>query len=453
MKILSKYILREHISPFLGGLGIIMFVLVMDFVLQMLNLILSKGVEPFIVLKFFFLNLAWMLALAVPMACLLAGLMAFGRLTQDGEIDAAIGSGIPLIRLMVAPLLASLLLSLGMIYFSDRILPDLNYESKMLLGDIKRKKPLVAIREGVFIDDFPGLGMFIEKVDSKHNRLSGITIFDQKNRRYPRVITAKRGEMSYSKENDQLTLDLFDGNIHETDEDDPTKYTEVYFDRQTLNFGDLGMKLERRGSGHRGDRELTIADMKRLIASKDSAIVKAQKAIVTLSEKAFYSAFVPAGKRSKTAIEALAVLRHRAKATAQAIDSQRSAIEAHRRFIRKYKVEIHKKITLPLACFFFLFLGAPVGVLARKGGVGVALGLGLGFFVIYWAFLIGGEELADRGFLAPWLAMWLPNIVLGISGSAILYRTVWSSRFSGFGFIARVSAWFGGLFRRKGSSK
>ncbi|MCD6500998.1 LptF/LptG family permease, partial [bacterium] len=229
--------------------------------------------------------------------------------------------------------------------------------------------------------------------------------------------------------------------------------TEVYFDRQTLNFGDLGMKLERRGSGHRGDRELTIADMKRLIASKDSAIVKAQKAIVTLSEKAFYSAFVPAGKRSKTAIEALAVLRHRAKATAQAIDSQRSAIEAHRRFIRKYKVEIHKKITLPLACFFFLFLGAPVGVLARKGGVGVALGLGLGFFVIYWAFLIGGEELADRGFLAPWLAMWLPNIVLGISGSAILYRTVWSSRFSGFGFIARVSAWFGGLFRRKGSSK
>ena len=452
MKTISKYVLREHITPFTGGFVIIMFVLVMDFILDALNLIITKGVEPFIVLKFFALNLAWMLALAVPMACLIAGLMAFGRLSEDGEIDAAVSSGIPIIRLMVAPLFASLLLSLGMIYFSDQILPDLNYESKMLLGDIKRKKPTLALKEQVFIDEFPGIGMFIEEVDEKNNLLYGITIFDQKDRRYPRVVTAEHGSITYSEEADELTLDLFDGTIHESDENKPTQYTKVNFERQTLRFGDMGMKLERRDSGHRGDRELKIADMKQRIASKDSAIVKTHRTILSLSDRAFYAAFVPAGKLDKGPGDAIEAIRRRAKSTAQSIGSQINAIEAHRRYIRKYRVETNKKITLPLACFFFLFIGAPVGAWARKGGLGVALGLGIGLFIIYWAFLIGGEELADRGFVAPWLSMWMPNFVLTAIGGSILYRTVWSSKFSGFGFGFKIAGWMKKIFTRKGAS-
>ncbi|MCK5833661.1 LptF/LptG family permease [bacterium] len=449
MKTLSKYTLREHLQPFLGGFIIIMFVMVMDFILDILNLILAKGVDPFTVLKLFILNLSWMLALAVPMSCLIAGLMAFGRLSQDGEITATVSSGVPLIRIMLAPMIVALLISFGMVYFSDQILPDLNHEAKLLIGDIKRKKPTLAIKERVFIDDFPGVGMFIQDVDERTNKLEGITIYDQKERRYPRIITAERGKMYFDKDADVLNLELINGSIHEIDETDPSKYTQVNFESQTMRFGNLGMNLERRDTGHRGDRELKIADMKELIITKKNAIIQAKRNIVNLSDRAFNRALIPAENPKKDILEAIESIRSYVKSTSQSISSQLNAIQAHQRYVRKYTVEINKKITLPLACFFFLFVGAPVGVWARKGGMGVAIGFGLFFFVTYWALLIGGEELADRGFVAPWLSMWIPNFVLGAIGCSILYRTIWSSRFSGFGFLVKLIDWLKGFFTRK----
>jgi len=437
MKTLSRYVIKEHFMPFIGGLAIIMFVLVMDFILDILNLIIAKGVQASVVIELFVLNLSWMLALAVPMACLLASLMAFGRLTEDGEITATRSSGIPLTKLMIAPGIATLLLSGFMIYFSNNLLPEANYKAKMLMGDIKRKKPTLAIKERVFIDDFPGFGLYIEEVDQKTGQLIEITIYDQKDRRVPRIVQADSGKMEYSETTDALTLNLFNGTIHEIDEKDPTLYTKIDFDKQTIRFTDLGTKLTRRDEGHRGDRELNIAQMKERIADKKKAIVKSHAKIVEVSDKTFRRAIPVKPQNTKKELpEILNKIESRVKAASQSINSQMNAIKAHKRYIRKYKVEIHKKITLPLACFFFFLIGAPVGVWTRKGGVGIALGFGLGFFVIYWAFLIGGEELADRGFITPWFSMWAANIVMTIFSASMLYRNIFSSHFSGLGFIS-----------------
>jgi lipopolysaccharide export system permease protein len=296
MKTLSKYVLKEHLSPFIGAIVITMFVMVMDFILDILNLIISKGVPVDIVLRLFVLNFAWMLALAVPMSCLVAGLMAFGRLTEDGEITAASSSGIPPFRLMIAPLIAALALSLFMIYFSDRILPESNYRAKLLLGDIKRKKPTLAIKERVFIEDFPDAGLYIEEVNDKTNELYGITVFDGQNPKVPRIVKANYGTMAYDDATDALTLELHDGTIHEIDERDPSKYTRVDFDIQTIRFKNLGLKMETRESTNRGDRELTIADMKFRIAQKDTAVESSLDAIREVSDKTFRAAFSPGGK-------------------------------------------------------------------------------------------------------------------------------------------------------------
>lgn len=449
MKILSKYVLKEHIGPFIGAIVITMFVMVMDFILDILNLIISKGVPVMTVLHLFSLNFAWMLALAVPMSCLIAGLMAFGRLTEDGEIIATSSSGISNIRLMVAPFIAALLLSLFMIYFSDQILPESNYQAKLLMGDIKRKKPTLAIKERVFIDDFPDAGLYIEEVDAKTNELYGITVFDGQNRKVPRIIKADYGIMSYNEAADALTLELHDGTIHEIDEEDPSKYTRVDFDIQSIRFKDLGLKMDRRESTHRGDRELTIADMKFRIAQKETSITKSLDAIRDISDKAIKAALTPGGR--DTPSDSLVIynsISRRVRSTEQSINSQLNALRAHRRFIRKYKVEVHKKITLPFACLFFLIVGAPIGIYAKKGGTGMAIGFGVLFFVLYWAFLIGGEELADRGFIAPWLAMWMPNFVMAAIGGWAIYRTTWSSRFRGFSFLAKLIKWISRLFKR-----
>lgn len=450
MKTLSKYVLREHLSPFIGAIVITMFVMVMDFILDILNLIISKGVPVDVVLRLFVLNFAWMLALAVPMSCLVAGLMAFGRLTEDGEITAASSSGIPLFRLMIAPLIATLALSLFMIYFSDHILPESNYRAKLLLGDIKRKKPTLAIKERVFIEDFPDAGLYIEEVSDKTNELYGITVFDGQNRKVPRIVKANYGTMAYDDATDALTLELYDGTIHEIDERDPSKYTRVDFDIQTIRFKNLGLKMETRESTNRGDRELSMSDMKFRIAQKDTAVQSSLDEIRDVSDKTFRAAFSPGGKDTPAdPVIIYNTLGRRIKATVQAIDSQQNAIRAHMRFIRKYKVEVHKKITLPFACLFFLIAGAPVGVYTKKGGTGIAIGFGVLFFVMYWAFLIGGEELGDRGYVPAWVAMWTPNFVMAVIGGLGLYRTTWSSRFRGLGFISKSANWVYGLFKRK----
>ncbi|HEX7401649.1 MAG TPA: LptF/LptG family permease, partial [candidate division Zixibacteria bacterium] len=161
MKILYRYIFREHVAPFFFGLAVIMFVLVMDFILEVLNLIIGKGLNAFVILQVFVLNLAWMLALAVPMAVLISTLMAFGRLSQDNEITALRSSGISIYRLILPPLDASLLLAAGMAIFNDRVLPELNHQARLLMTDIHQKRPTWNLKQNVFIDEIPGYHILI----------------------------------------------------------------------------------------------------------------------------------------------------------------------------------------------------------------------------------------------------------------------------------------------------
>ncbi|MCK4404610.1 MAG: LptF/LptG family permease, partial [candidate division Zixibacteria bacterium] len=140
MKILYRYIFKEHIGPFFFGLSVIMFILVMDFILEVLNMIIGKGLNAFIILQVFGLNLAWMLALAVPMAVLVSTLMAFGRLSQDNEITALKASGVSIYRLILPALVASILISVGMVFFNDRVLPELNHKARLLMTDIHQKR-------------------------------------------------------------------------------------------------------------------------------------------------------------------------------------------------------------------------------------------------------------------------------------------------------------------------
>jgi len=153
MKILYRYIFREHIGPFFFGLAVIMFVLVMDFILEVLNLIIGKGLNAFIILQVFVLNLAWMLALAVPMAVLVSTLMAYGRLSQDNEITAFKASGVSLYRLILPPVVASIFISVGMMFFNDRALPELNHKARLLMTDIHQKRPTWNLKENVFINE------------------------------------------------------------------------------------------------------------------------------------------------------------------------------------------------------------------------------------------------------------------------------------------------------------
>ena len=118
------------------------------------------------------------------------------------------------------------------------------------------------------------------------------------------------------------------------------------------------------------------------------------------------------------------------------ISSDLRLIKSYRNSINKYRVELHKKFSIPVASIVFILVGAPLGIMARKGGFAVSMAFSLGFFIIYWAFLIAGEELADRGLLSPFLSMWLPNFILGATGLFLCYKTSKEQRFLNFDWIS-----------------
>ena len=432
MKILYRYIFREHVGPFFFGLSVIMFVLVMDFILEVLNLIVGKGLNAFIILQVFVLNLAWMLALAVPMAVLVSTLIAYGRLSQDNEITAFKASGVSLYRLILPPLVASIFISVGMMFFNDRALPELNHKARLLMTDIHQKRPTWNLKENVFINEIPGYSILIKKIDPHSSDVRGVTIYDMKNRRFPRTIIAEKGKVEFTPDGNTLVFQLFNGEIHETDEDAPQRYRKVSFDKQIIYVQDVGSKFIRSDSDYRTDREKTSTQMLSDIKKLEAVVIASEEEITRTANSAWNKvkeARVSKDLRPVEKNKALDSLIRDNRNISDQILSEAQNIRNQRRYENSLWVEIHKKYALAAACVVFILVGAPLGIMARKGGVAVGLGLSLGFFVLYWAFLIGGEELADRQLISAFWAMWSANFLIGGAGIYILIKSAKETKF------------------------
>lgn len=449
MKLTTKYILTELIGPLFFGLAVITFVLIMDFILDILNLIISKGLDWKTIMEVFALNLAWMLALSVPMSVLVAALMAFGRVSADNEITALNACGVPLYRIVTPALLASAVLALGLVWFNNEILPEANHRARLLMTDITQKKPAWNLEPNVFIDYFEGYHLLVKKVDPRTSKLEEITIYDHRESPLPRTIIAKRGRMEFSEDGNDLQIFLEEGEIHEPDEEDPTHYRRLIFSKQTINITDVRGELARSYSDYRGDREKSTSQMLEENRQKKRALSRSRQKIQDYVAAAVTSALDRDSSRARST-RALTVNRERA--TILALNDSRSLLRKMeheatqmrnlRRQINSLNVEIHKKYSIPVACLVFVLIGAPLGVMARRGGMSTGLGLSLLFFILYWAFLIGGEELADRQFLSAFWAMWSANLLIGAVGIILLVRSVRETVFISWEWLDRLTSKF-----------
>lgn len=404
MKILYRYILKEQIGPLLSGIAIIIAVFMLDFLLEILDLIFSKGAGVAPVLKLFFYNFAWMFALAVPMGVLVASLVSFGRLSQDGEIVAIRNAGIPIYRIMVPPLILYIVLFLFMIYFSANILPDFNYKAKTLMVSISKKRPTLSIKERYFNEVTSDYTLFAKRVNYKENRLYGVIIYNKSAGRFPQIVIADSGDMKYDERSDALFLKLYAGEIHEVKDEDPAQFKRALFRVQRIKIPNIGSKFEEVSYIQKGDREMNLASLRAEAEKREKLIKENEQKIVELSHEGVNQVFMPTNYTN---------LKKNVRTILLQIKAQREEIKSLTRQKYSYLVEVQKKFSIPFACVVFALLGAPVGILARRGGYLTALAISLLFFILYWAFLIGGEELADRGKANPVLAMWFPNIVVG----------------------------------------
>jgi lipopolysaccharide export system permease protein len=418
MRTLSRYLVKESVGPFFFGLAVITLVLIMDFLVDIMNLIIDRGIQAPLVIELFALNLAWMLALSVPMAVLVAVLMVFGRMAADNEITACKSCGIPFYRLILPVLGGALLLTILMVWFNDRVLPESNHKARMLLTDITRKKPTWSLEENIFLDYFEGYSIRVKTIARKTSEISDIIIIQTKNSE--RIITAKRGKMYFSADGSTLMMELENGEILEVDPEDQAGITRTDFARQTIAIPGASASLERTAQSTRGDREMTVAMMLERNRERREKLSEATGQSDSLARAAVSEILnIPADdKEAKFRLMKGAAKKAQSKnkdIRARMAFFKKSA-DNFRREINSMEVEIHKKFSIPAACISFVLIGAPLGALARRGGFATGIALSLFFFIVYWAFLIGGEQLADSNTLPAFWAMWLPNFIVGGAG-------------------------------------
>ena len=421
-KILPAYLLREHIGPFFLALFTINLLLLLNIVYRELGKFLGKGISFTVILEFLFLNMAWIIALSVPMAVLSATIMAFGRISADNEITAIKASGISLLRIVLPILILSAILAYALIWFNNNVLPDFNHKARLLAMDIARKKPTINLESGIIYSDIPNYSILVEKVEDRDSVsfVNDITIYDEKQSNVIKTVIAERGEIRFQEDFGLVVITLFDGELHEVNVSEPETFKKSQFAMHVIRIPMSEVILRRSQSEYRTDREKSAAALMRVVESNDKKLIERTE---KLNKKIRDHVSKYSGKiaRQKPLFENVLMEHQQLR---RHIRADLDRMNSLRRSRNIYLVEWHKKYSIPVICIVFVLIGAPLGTLVRERGWAVGAGLSIGFFLLYWAFLIGGENLADRQFISPFLAMWGPNIIVGCAGFYLVYRVL-----------------------------
>jgi lipopolysaccharide export system permease protein len=443
-------ILRRLPGPFFGWLGTLMFLLLMQFLIRWLPEIAGKGIPIPVIIELIAYNLAYMVVLAVPMSVLLAALMAFGGLAESKYYTVIKSTGISFGQIVWPTLVVATVVMGGMLYFNNVMLPEANHRARQLWGDIRGKRPGFELRTGIFYDGVEDYSILVEDRPAGTNELVDITIYDYtQGRNRQAVIKAERGRIESQDRGARLTLLLRDGVMHRPLPPSPgtqaERYERLAFDRHRIQFTLSNAVFRRSESGDvsRSTRTMRTPQLLRTLDSLRAERTARYRSLYdrvhdqigreTRDGNEASTAPAPDTTRADSsappaAYAALAGLpsRPRRRAVRTALQSARdvhSAVEHTQRDtrwtsqrIRSYQVELYKKFSIALACLVFMFVGAPLGLALRRGGLATIGAVALGIFMFYWITLVQGEKLSERGFFPPWIGMWIANLIMSGAG-------------------------------------
>ncbi len=240
----------------------VMAVLLLQFLMKFADRLVGKGLSLWVISKLIVYNLAWMVVLVVPMAVLVACLMAFGNMSQNNEIAILKATGVSLYKMMLPPFLASIAVFYLLIQFNNHIYPDANLAARLLTQDISRKKPTLSLVPGVFSQEVLNYAILARKINQNTNELEEVTIYDYSNHLEENIITAEKGKIYFSRDQKKLLMDLYNGEIHESERNNNNTYRRLKFEKHkiAMNADQFSFQQSTLG-GPRGDRELGAPEM------------------------------------------------------------------------------------------------------------------------------------------------------------------------------------------------
>ncbi len=477
-KKLDKLVIRAFIGPFIATFFITLLVLVMQFFWLYIDDFVGKGLGAGVILEFIWYQSAVLVPLALPLAILLSSLMTFGNLGESFELVAIKASGISLLRFM-RPLFFVTLFICGIAFlFSNYIIPVANLKSRTLLADIVYAKPAFDLKEGVFYDKIGNFAIKIGKKEANDSVIRDVIIYEQTNPVQDNFIVATSGVMSVSENKRYLVFNLRDGWRYE--ERTPsvyannTEYVRLGFREYKKQFDLSSFQFVRTDENvnKNNERVLSMRQLDKAIDSlqreNDGVRNQLQQNIfnllrfpgivshawepdsVQLKEAGTFSAWLPDSARFNVAQRAVAQV-NSLRASMESISLN---LKEKERILRKHKIEWHRKIALSLACLVLFLIGAPLGSIIRKGGLGTPLIFAIIFFMVFYFSSTTGEKFAKENTLTPFVGMWLATFVLVPIGLFLTYKAMRDSQLFNKEFYHRFMKFVKGLmpFRKGGAT-
>ena len=404
--------------PFFSSLFILIFVLLSNFILKNMDKFLGKGLSIGVVFKFLIYNSAWIISLAIPMAVLITVLMTFGRLSSDNEITAFKASGISFNKLIFPALIFGVLVFSIITPFNLWILPEMNHNVRKLSLEISRNRPDVEFNEQL-LNNLADKTIYLG--DRKSNTaFNDVIIFDKAQKNHTTIISEYG---TFESLQDGIIINLHNGSIHENLEN--TEYRKTYFDTYKIAIPFDKIEFNRNNNLTRQERELNIHSLiNKIQFYKDkNEIVKDDISNSTIKIDSLKQQLSYLESSKKLDLLLINKVKTQLNNSKNIRSNNKKLFLSYIKQINKYSVELHKKFSIPIACFIFILLGTPLGIMSRNRNMSVSISISIIFFIIYWSFLILGEDLADRGRLNPAISMWAPNIFLGLL-SYYLYRII-----------------------------
>ncbi len=449
MKKSTLLVLRSFIGPMVLTFLISLFVLLMQFLWKYIDDLVGKGLDWIIVFKLMVYVSVTLVPLALPLSLLISSIMTFGNMAEHFELTAFKSAGVSLQKVMRPLVFTAIAISFLAFYFSNYVLPVANLKMNALLYDVRQQKPALLIKEGIFYNGIDGYSIRIGKKEKDGKTIQDVMIYDHsENRGNTKLILAESGKMAMSDDERYLLLTLYKGSSFEELENKPGKNSKplmrTEFDQEVVRFDLSSFKMTRTNeqlfkdnyqmlnlrqlsyssdSIEKGLKERRIELYNTILTSISMDIGKIKVIRSTNFSKNNFLENLPFDRRGQIASNALYAARNMKSIT----DDNLMDKEIKSKSLAKHKIEWQRKFTLSFACLILFFIGAPLGAIIRKGGLGMPIVVSIIFFVIYHVISISGEKFAREGVIPPWKGMWLSSFILLPIGIFLTYKATTDS--------------------------
>lgn len=454
MKTLHRFILKSYLGPLVMTFFISMFILLMQFLWKYIDDLVGKGLDAHVIAELLLYASAGLVPMALPLATLLASLMTMGNLGENNELLAMKSAGISLPRIMIPLVFVTIFISTGAFFFSNNVLPYTNLKIATLLYSVKQQKPELIIKEGIFTSLIEGYSIKVADKDPKTSLLKKILIYDHSNDKGNTTVTfADSGYMKPTSDQKFLVATLFNGYTYKevTDSKSPKRDQAQKYPAQKQSFSKQVIVFELRGFGlERADESFfkdsyQVLNLSQLSKTRDS-LSKAfdeqselfsrnllQNSLMrnknwhdkkddrsptyNLNSDSIYNTF---SKPQKVLVIERAL--DYARSSKSYITSTKEEFFFKKKYIARHRVEWNRKFTLAFACFVFFFIGAPLGAIIRKGGLGMPVIISVLFFIVYYIITITGEKFAKELVWDVPTGMWISSFILLPLGVFLSYK-------------------------------